>query len=1012
MGGLLNVLIVEDSADDAELIVIELQSNGFELSWKRVDNKQDFEEQLEKGQWDIILSDYVMQGFTGLDAIHIFNDTKLEIPFILISGSIGEELAVEAMRLGAHDYIMKDNIMRLGPAVKRELKDAQTRREHQKAIEALKESEHTWRDTFNAISDSVSIIDPYGNILNTNQTTYTMFSLLPDEKRGININDLIPNLRFIDNLTPDSEEFSNNKSHTETIRRKDKWFNVSFDPLSDRDGNIKFVVVIKDITDERNAAEELRNSQHKLKSILISVPAGIGIVNNQRIVFVNDRLCRMLGYDEQDIIDQPVSNFFDPSQPDYQGKEFDQNQNFDFYSLETQYKCKNGNLLNVLVNTTWLDPNNKNKGITFSIQDISAIKHAETEIKESEERFKALSNATNEAIFFSKKGICIDTNKAASEMLQYNYEEFIGMLFTNIIVDESRELVRNNISRGFDEPYEVIAKRKDGTKFYAELLHKMYTYRTQKVRLTTVRDLTKRKIIETALQKSLREYRALSDNLPLGIYRATMDGKIIAYNPAFATIFGYSHNELIGKITSDKLYTHESGRQKFIELIEKNNRVKSFQTELIKKDSSVFWASINAKIMFDDNGNPEFIDGIVEDITERKKIQNELLSAKEKAEESDRLKSAFLANMSHEIRTPMNAIIGFSELVNDPEIESDERQNYLDLIKSNGNVLLRIIDDIIDISRIESRSLYMNPEKCNVNENLKLVVDSARKSIARKQKSIKIELRLPADNQNPVLLTDIARFRQIFSNLIDNAEKFTESGSIVCGYTIDRVDDLEESINFYVWDTGIGIPTNKLDMIFDRFRQVDDSHNRLYGGTGLGLSITQKLVEAMKGKIRVESRVGEGSVFHVSLPYSPVKPTREEVPKEEPKTIGAVDWSKNLILVVEDVPSNYLFLEKLLKPTNAEIIWAQDGKVAIELFDLNSNIDLVLMDINLPEINGLDVTKYIRSKNKDVPVIAQTAFARESDKQDCLSAGCNDFITKPIKRKVFFEILSDYISEK
>jgi PAS domain S-box-containing protein len=720
----------------------------------------------------------------------------------------------------------------------------------------------------------------------------------------------------------------------------------------------------------------------------------------------------MLGYKQNELTGKPVSLILDPDNGEKQGIEFYLDQKSNFYSTETYYRCKNGNHLHSLVSSTWLDPDKKNKGITFTIQDISAKKFAEQDLKESEERFRALSNATNEAVFISKKGICIETNKAATDLFGYPYKELIGIFGTDVIAPESKETVSQNMLSGYSQPYEAIGLRKDGSKFHGEFLGKMFTYRGQDVRITTVRDLTKRKKAELALTKSQGEYQALSENLPLGVYRTAMDGKIIACNPAFVNIFGYEKSELIDTINSNNLYENINGRRKFIELIEKGYKVKSFHAEMVRKDGSLFWASINAQITTDELGNPEFIDGIVEDITERRKIQTELVKAKEKAEESDRLKSAFLANMSHEIRTPMNAILGFSEILNDPDMTPTEQKECIDLIQSNGNILLRIIGDIMDFARIEAHELKLQLELCNINECLKSVIANAQNSIQKKKKDIHIEFRQPAKNKTPRFVTDPERFRQIFTNLMDNAEKFTQTGKIECGYIIENEDKPDSYVKFYIRDTGIGIPEDKLEVIFDRFRQVDDSHTRLFGGTGLGLSITKKLVEALEGEIWVESELGSGSVFFIRLPFKQEIEIERPGTEKQPDQDGVYDWGKNLILVVEDVPSNYLYLEKLLQITKAQLVWAEDGKIAIEKFDENPNFDLVIMDINLPEINGLDVTRYIRSKNSNIPVIAQTAYARDADKQECLDAGCTDFITKPIRKKVFFDVLEKYMPVK
>ena len=886
MGKILYVLIVEDSIEDAELLVIELQKNGYQIEWERVENKDDFESSLCARKWDIVLSDFVMQGFTGLDALRIHKKNHRNIPFILVSGSIGEEMAIEVMREGANDYIMKEKMMRLGPAVKRELRDAKIRNDHQKAIDAVQASEEEWRSTFNAISDSVSIISFDGKILNTNKASLSFFDISIEACLGRDFWSLMPDLDQTEHVPGFKESLRLGNQYKLQIFSNNKWFLVSFDPIKDNNGASTAVMVIKDITEER------------------------------------------------------------------------------------------------LANKTLVD---------------------------SEARFRALSNATNEAVFISQNGICIETNMAACDMFGLSYEEMIGVFGTDIVAPESKELVKKNILSRHTEPYEAFGLRKDGSVFYGEFVGKMYQYKGDIVRITTVRDLSKQKSAEKALTRSLKELEALSNNLPLGIYRTRIGGNIIKYNPAFAKIMGYEKEDLSNGINSNVFYKDPYDRVKFVELINQKHRVSSYQARLVRKDGTEFWASINAQIMFDESGTPEFMDGIIEDITERRKIQNELVSAKEKAEESDRLKSAFLANMSHEIRTPMNAILGFSELLAEPDIEKSEQLNCIDLIQSNGNVLLRIIEDIIDIARIEAGELNIQMEQCNIDESLMSIIRNTKNTVQRQRKKLKVEFCPDPRLDTPLLTTDVARFKQIFTNLIDNAEKFTQKGKIECGYAMVDIEPTKSVMRFYVKDTGIGIPSDKLDLIFDRFRQVDDSHTRLFGGTGLGLAITRKLVATLGGTIKVESEEGTGSVFWVELPYQHKEVINGSSDGIHSKKKQAVDWSDKVFLVVEDVASNFLYLDKLMKTTGVKLIWAEDGREAIEKYDAKPDVDLVIMDVNLPVINGLEVTRYIRTKDKNIPIVAQTAYARESDRKSCMDAGCNAFVTKPIRKKIFFETLARFL---
>jgi signal transduction histidine kinase len=400
--------------------------------------------------------------------------------------------------------------------------------------------------------------------------------------------------------------------------------------------------------------------------------------------------------------------------------------------------------------------------------------------------------------------------------------------------------------------------------------------------------------------------------------------------------------------------------------------------------------------------------GIYRDITERKEYESNLKLAKEKAEESDKLKSAFLANMSHEIRTPMNAILGFSELLKNELITNEERDEYIRIIRTKGNELLLIINDIIDISKIEAGDVRIVSEYFSLKDFILELYEqfSGEKNIMNKEP---IEFRLKIDgNKEPMIISDKSRLKQVFSNLINNAFKFTNEGYVEIGYELPS----ESHIRFFVKDTGIGIPEDKQQIIFDRFRQVDESISSLYGGTGLGLAISKSLIALLNGSISVTSKPEHGSIFYIDMPITEIKIKESKKKAVHPKTdytFGIPDLTGKLILVAEDDSSNYLFIESFLKQTKAIVLWAKDGMEAADLFLKNRNIELVLMDIRMPNMNGIEATREIRRFDKKVPVIALTAYAFTNDREKSLEAGCNDYLSKPVRLETLIEILNKYL---
>lgn len=517
--------------------------------------------------------------------------------------------------------------------------------------------------------------------------------------------------------------------------------------------------------------------------------------------------------------------------------------------------------------------------------------------------------------------------------------------------------------------------------------------------LKLARDVEERKKIEIALRESEELYRQLVQTSPDGIALVDTQGIMLYVSPKAKQLFGYPVDYPIEGLRIFDFIEPSSlplAIANVTSILEKNNSYSGTYT-MVRQDKSTFSAEVNSTAIKDYFGNTKGMISILRDITERKKVEEELIKAKNKAEESDRLKSAFLANMSHEIRTPMNGILGFANLLNDSDTTAKLRKEYTEIINQNGKILLKLIDDILDIAKIEAGQLkiFENPFYLDqvMNEQYMLFKTLLENN---KNKNVQLILSLPEPRISKKIVTDQGRLSQIISNLLSNAIKFTDQGTIALGYTLDN----DTTIKFFVKDTGIGLPMEKSKIIFDRFRQADESSARIYGGTGLGLTISSNLVRLMNGNIWVESEVGKGSSFYFTFPYKPQPdainqpPFASLLPKELP-----YNWSGKCILIAEDEHVNFLYLKELLKTTQAQLIHAKDGKEAISICELNSDIHLVLMDIKMPRVNGYAATFEIKRLRKDLPVIAQTAYAMEEEIIKCKQAGCDDYISKPIDRQ-------------
>jgi CheY-like chemotaxis protein/nitrogen-specific signal transduction histidine kinase len=392
----------------------------------------------------------------------------------------------------------------------------------------------------------------------------------------------------------------------------------------------------------------------------------------------------------------------------------------------------------------------------------------------------------------------------------------------------------------------------------------------------------------------------------------------------------------------------------------------------------------------------------------RSQLEFELVQAKTRAEESDKLKTAFLANMSHEIRTPMNGILGFAEMLNDDQLGEGNRKKYVEIINNNGKMLMNLIDDIIDFAKIEAGQIKFLQQEFSLNALLTQVHASFLSESLKKEKTdVKLRIRKALANEDSYIQTDPNRLRQVLTNLVGNSFKFTKEGYIEFGYKLPE----KGLIEFYVKDTGIGIPADKIDLIFERFVQADYSRSRKYSGSGLGLAISKGFVELMGGKMWAESVEKEGSTFYFTIPYiSGGKKTQEEIEKKKPKS--DYNWQNKAFLIAEDDTFSFKLLEGFLKKTRAAIIHAEDGIRAVEICRSNKDIDLVLMDVQMPEMNGLEATKIIKEFRKELPIIAQTANAIAEERQRCFEAGFDDFVTKPINISELFLKIDQWLTSK
>ena len=793
--------------------------------------------------------------------------------------------------------------------------------------------------------------DAHSRYIEVNESFSKFYKIAPLDLVGKTDNDLWDNeqARYFQEKDRETIKSGKQQLYIEVTEKANKpVYSETFKtPIFDEKGNPSGVAGISiDITDRKKLEEDLRISEEKFRSLLQYSSDAITILNeNGVITFESSLEGKISGFSIIELIGKPALDLVhedDRNLFSHALAEVAANP-AKMVKLEFRGKKKHGNI--VYIESIFANhlQNPIIKGIVMNSRDITARKQAEL----NEKRYRE-----NQA-FLSCTALDFLSMSAEEDIYEYIAHRIYEIAGESIIVigvfNEEETLLRLAYFRGIEA--------------YMQPLEDILHIKPNEILIS----------IEAGFREILIQNSKHLLHFRRGIYEA-FNRKI---DPAVAKkaeeIMQVNHVEGISLMRQGKLYGT------VIIMLKDDGRMLEKQTV----ETFLFQASI---------------------ALHKRQLEQELIRAKVKAEESDKIKTVFLANMSHEIRTPMNGILGFAQLLSSEKISRQELNEYIQAIDSNGKVLISLIDDIIDISKIESGHVKINRESIQLNEFLDEIFQSFLNEPRRTEKeNVQFILEKDLPDLECIIETDPVRLRQVIYNLISNAIKFTSKGTIRVGYRLDSPN----SLLFYVKDTGIGIQPQKLKLIFERFIQADDSITRKYGGSGLGLAISKGLVELMGGKIWVESSQMKGSSFYFSHPFKVTNIANSQ--GKHSKETHVFNGKGKTVLVVEDDKFSFKYLETILKRYEINILHAVNGLEAVELCRTNPQIALVLMDIQLPSMSGYDATKQIRSMFKDLPIIAQTANAFDEDRSKCLEAGCDDYLAKPISMSALIDIFSRYL---
>lgn len=872
---------------------------------------------------------------------------------------------------------------------------------HKQAESALSASEEQFRSIYNNLQDAFLQADLSGILTRVSPSALRMYGYeSEDELIGKPAVVLYANPIFRENLI---ERLKVNGRVDDLIgegRRKDGstfWvsMNIQFkyqkSQISGTEG------VVRDISERIKAEEEIVRTNLRFQTIFEQAPIGISLSNpsTKELIEINQKLAEIVGRSMQEIKETGWMKITHPDdlQEDLAQLERLNSGEVDQFKVKKRYIRPDGSFVWVnLITTTLITEEKGRPQILRLIEDI-------TDQINNEDKIRILTSAVEQSpvsiVITGIDGQIEYVNPKFSQITGYSSEEAIGqnprILKSGTKPSEDYKILWETITSGQEWHGEFLNVKKNGEHYFESASISPVFDENGKIAhyIVVKEDITDRKKKE----EQINTLSTVVEQSPLMILITDRSGKIEYINSEFSRFMQYTSEEILGttpRVFKQKHHTKESYERMWKTLQTAQVWQSEFQNR--KKDGTVFWENVTIFPLIGSNGFTSNYIIIKENINEKKELISELIAAKEKAEESDRLKTSFLANMSHEIRTPMNGILGFTELLKEPNLSGNEQKFYIQVIEESGTRMLNLMNNLINISRIESGEINVFLTNYDIKYKLEHIFNFFIKEA--EQKGLQLKLINDFHFNDSVIRTDGQKLDAIVINLVKNAIKFTKEGSVEFG-----CEWKEDHFLFYVRDTGVGIAREYHEIIFDRFRQASESLSRPYEGAGLGLSISRAYTEILGGRIWVESEVGKGSVFYFTLSTKELQSDTGQIHSDLISFPKSSLTQGVKILMVEDDDISMNFIEIVISAFTSNLLKARSGVEAVEIAKNNPDIALIMMDIKMPLMDGLEATKQIRKFNSEVIIVAQTAYSLTGDREKALEAGCNDYLSKPIKKE-------------